>query len=704
MAQPNVLLPNDLAVVGPAIANAPVVVPSQPTTLRELYRQMPDVYNGTYQGFLGQYGEGAATSEELMSLTKRFPTTVPNVFIYLDSNGVIKSVAQVHSVEVIIGQPGTWDQSVFAFNSEVIHGHVGTVLLPTGSFFATVQNIIVPTVVMMEALLTALPAGTNYLGPYNVDDMDTEEIVSRRAVPVPHAYVPLVFNQSFSPTEAWHQIGMQIIADNRSGDCAVLLNFLRGAAVLPRRLVGQHAPILPAMSLPLPLLAPVVDASLLEHQHRYLSRLLPTITNPEGQVFLQQQLAQTHYAIQTNLQAQTIAHQVTAAASQAATAPKTFSSIYPANAQSLRKLCDAGDDDENLPEFWKLFAAANGKKQQCFPALEALLTTRANDPTSARVQPILPAKLYDSLAHFKLGNPNIDDINLGLSPFMMCPSGYFKADSQLRTNALYTSLHPDGGTASLADLQTLLVSSFNLPSDLLQLIEFVGSYSVMVDVLLGTGSPLAIAVHAHYDFLFLNMNAVRSLVPEADLIMFMMRILRFIQIISINYINAKMNLQTLFVADPSFFEIESAIKNRMFNQFPAIPVQYLADVNQAAGRLPVARARAPPAIPIITTTVPPVARAPKVRTNEPANDQVKALPADVVQAWVQAFSLSAKSIRMLRALPSDQQPTATNGSSKICLSWHLKGLCYANCMNRGTHRPLDTTEAGIFQTFCSAVL
>jgi hypothetical protein len=67
----------------------------------------------------------------------------------------------------------------------------------------------------------------------------------------------------------------------------VLLYFLQGAVVLPPCLVGQHAPILLAMSLPLPLLAPVVDAGLLEHQQLYLSCLLPTITNPDGQVFLQ---------------------------------------------------------------------------------------------------------------------------------------------------------------------------------------------------------------------------------------------------------------------------------------------------------------------------------------------------------------------------------------------------------------------------------
>jgi hypothetical protein len=46
-----------------------------------------------------------------------------------------------------------------------------------------------------------------------------------------------------------------------------------------------------------------------------------------------------------------------------------------------------------------------------------------------------------------------------------------------------------------------------------------------------------------------------------------------------------MDLQTLLiVVDPSFYPIESAIQNRMFTQFPAIPAQYLSDVNKAAGK------------------------------------------------------------------------------------------------------------------------
>lgn len=681
--------------------NPPIAIPNQPTTLAELYQQMPDVYNGTYLGLLDQYsGTAATTSAELILLSQRFPTTVPNVFIYVDNLGVIKTIHQVHGVEVIIGQPGPWDQSCFAFNSDVVHGQVGRVLVPPLSFFRAIVDITVPTIATMEAVLTALPAGTTVCGPYAVGDADTDVISSRRAVPVPHAYVHLALNQSFTPAEAWAQLGTQVINDNRAVDCAVFLNFLRAAATLPRRAVAQRGPFFASIAMTEALTAPVPDAILLEHQHRHLTRLIPALVNPDGQAFLQQQLAQTHYVLQMNLQAQTAAQQVTAAATASAGAPKSFTEAYPAIAASLRNLCDAGDDDTELPQFWQLFAAAGGKKQQCFPALEQLLSSRANDPTSARVHPILPAKLYENLAQFKLGTPNIDDIHLGLSPFMMCPSGYFRADHQIKTNSMYTMLHADGGAASLTDLQTLFTSTYNLPQDLLQFLEFVGAYSVMVDVLLGTASPLAIALRSHHSFLFANMQAVRSAVPAADLIVFMMRLLRQIQITSVNYINKKLNPLLHMVPDPSFLPLEEAIETRMFHQIPTIPARYMSDMNKAAGKV------APPkAAPVPPGGVTPPTQTRRTGTPKAAEGDstiVRAVPSDVVTSWTKAFDASPKNIRVLRNLPIDQQPTSTDPNVKICLSWHLKGFCYTKCMNCSTHRPLDATETAAFYAFTAA--
>ncbi len=692
--------------LNPPIANNPIAIPNQPSTFAELYQQMPDVYNGVYLGLLEQYSGtlAATTSRDLITLSQRFPTTVPNVFLYVDNNGVIKTVHQVHGVEVIIGQPGPWDQSCFAFNSDTVHGQVGRVLLPPITFFRTVSDITVPTIATMEAVLTALPAGTTVCGPYQIADADTDEISVRRAVPVPHAYVHMVLNRSFTPTEAWLQLGTQIIADNREADCAILLNFLRAASTFTRRAVAQRGPFFSSIALAAELMAPVADAALLEHQHRHLTRLLPVLVNPDGQIFLQQQLAQTHYAMQLNLQAQTAAQQATTAATTAAGASKSFTEAYPAMAPSLRKLCDAGDDDTELPEFWKLFAAANGKKQQCFPALETLLALRAEDPASAQVYPILPAKLYESLAQFKIGNPNIDEIQLGLSPFMMCPTGYFKADNQMRTNSIYTMLHGEGGTASISELQTLLASTFNLPTDLLQLLEFVGAYSVTVDVIMGPDTSLAVALKRHYDFLSAKLHTVRSSVPTSDLLMWMMKLLRYIQLIVLTHINSKLNLQAHLVADPNFAPIEQAILFRTYNLFPSIPARYLSEMNAAAGKPTASRTSTlPSSLPSPSGTAPtPKATRRAAAAADTESTRVVAIASEIVQTWVKSFDASPKNIRALRNLPIEQQPTSSDATTKLCLSWHLKGFCYSRCMNCTTHRPLDAAETATFQSFVTS--
>ena len=141
---------------------------------------------------------------------------------------------QIHGTEALIGQPGPWDQSSFAYNSDVIRGQAGHVLIPNQHFFHAVTNISVPTMATLEAALLAFPVGTICCGPYAVGDANTEEVSSRRSVPVPHSYVPMVLNRTFTLAEAWTQIGAQIILDNCEVDCTVLLNFLQAATTLPR--------------------------------------------------------------------------------------------------------------------------------------------------------------------------------------------------------------------------------------------------------------------------------------------------------------------------------------------------------------------------------------------------------------------------------------------------------------------------------------
>ena len=133
----------------------------------------------------------------------------------------------------------------------------------------------------------------------------------------------------------------------------------------------------------------------------------------------------------------------------------------------------------------------------------------------------------------------------------------------------------------------------------------------------------------------------------------------------------------------------------MFTQFPSIPALYLSDMNKAAGKVPVPRGIASPLAPSDPSK-------PSKKATDVDSVMVRAPVTDVVQAWHQAFVISPKTIRVLRALPLDQQPTSTDANIKICLSYHLKGFCYTKCMNCSTHRSLDATETTTFQAFVSS--
>jgi hypothetical protein len=243
-----------------------------------------------------------------MNVTKGFPSTVPNVFLYQDADGILKTVAHVHGVETLFGQPvRAWDNSNLAFGSDVVHGQVGMVLLPESDFFATVRELVVPTIANTLAAITALQPNDSYLGPYDEVEPNTELLQARRAVPIPHCYIALVYNKQFTAREAWNQVAMQIIYDDRTIDCAVLLNFLCVAMVLPPQIQGRPRPIVPPTALPERLTAPVADADLLSHQHRLLQRLLPSLSNRAGAGGLEHQMLQTNIAIQNSLQAQAAA-------------------------------------------------------------------------------------------------------------------------------------------------------------------------------------------------------------------------------------------------------------------------------------------------------------------------------------------------------------------------------------------------------------
>ena len=80
-----------------------------PSTFRELFESMRDVYNGVYENFLEENSPSAEIAVDLLGRTiHRFPCDqVPPVFMYQDPMGVIRTVHHLHRAETPFGQPAT---------------------------------------------------------------------------------------------------------------------------------------------------------------------------------------------------------------------------------------------------------------------------------------------------------------------------------------------------------------------------------------------------------------------------------------------------------------------------------------------------------------------------------------------------------------------------------------------------------------------
>lgn len=652
------------------------------TTFRDLFDNMPDLHNGIYQPFLAEYApNNQVNSEELLRQTLiRLPTDqVPSVFIYQDEQTLLRTVHHLHQVETPFGQePTPLSNMYLAFSGEIYNGNAQVVRLRPADFFMPTGNIAVLTIPALTAQVAAAPNGM--VGPLLEGDPDTEMINTRKAVPVPHEYVRLVAFRTLHPQEAWQQVAGQVAEDGREEDCRVFLNFLRAATVVTRG-PGRNAPNGPPATNQLIAFSPPVDGPVLEHVHRKLRLILPAAfqqqlpgEGPRVAAMVNRTVAEGFEALRADR----------AEDRAAAAVPKPFSEVFPATAAGIRRLCLAGDNDELLPRFWRFFATIKGKKGAGLSAFSNFLVERAKEPDSARVRPVVSTTLYSNVSAFEVGAADLEVITQGISPFLMCPNGYMKANTTTLLTQKYMMLQGDNSLPLLTDIQQLIpTNDYNIPDDLYTLADFIGAYSVVWDILVGENHPLALAIRAHFFFWSEYTRTVKKAISEAYLLnVVIVGTLRYIQLNVLRYVNEVMYVDH-HVPVPSFRHIEDAVHNRIFQTFPTLPAQYQAPT--------VSHKNLPPFPP--ANIQPPTTPNP----NAPKGKQMVAPGPERNQGLLDSFSQSGKMVQQLKDLPN--QPKAKGTTGNLCLSYHLRGLCYDNCRRSNTHRKLEAGEVGNMQTF-----
>ena len=623
----------DAAVVPPAIQQ-------NPTTYSARFASMGDLYEGAYLPLLEAHDPTAQLPPATVmqtALNLAADSALPGVYVY-QAPGTWE-VRTVHRLSRTVTRPGRgtpWDGITFAFEGDVAPpGLIGLVQMPAHAFHLTTATYS-PTAATMQDLLAALDPATPCLGPFVVGDADVTSVVARRFTPVPYAYVQYLHNKVLTPRQAW-QVAEQVIADGRAADCEIFVNFLRAACTY-RMPAGAEVAMSAASALPAPLVVPLADDGLRRQVGAWMMTDLPALAVPAPGSVEDQYVATTAVVRQEFALARANAE----AARAEAKAPKSFTEAFPAQALRLRRLCSVERHDL-LPIFWIEHAATGGKKAQSLSLLQQLVSNRSDDPSSARSHIMVSVALFESVSQFHLGAPDTDDLEEGISPFLICPQYHHLAAGTRYECNNYGMLTSGSGAASMADIQALTASKLKAPRDALELSSFVGGYSCLLDVLLGEDHGAAARLRQHATFWQQNAQARPSMLGADQLPGFLMRIMRTIQLTTIDYINDALKYGAE-AALPDYNPIQHTVRRRTWQNLSHLPLQYLEESAAAltkpagtASSLAIAAGlSAKPAAASTTVTAPSAAKA--VRVDAPKAHQNN--------DWVTKYAASSKDIRI----------------------------------------------------------
>ena len=672
-------------------AAAPQAIQQPPTTYSARFANMGALYEGAYLPFLAAYEPNAQLQPATVrqtALTLAAHGGLPGVYAYqVPGTGHIRTIHRLSQTTPLPGLATPWDGVVFAFEGDVEPPNlINLVQVPAQAFYRTTA-VTAPTAATLSGHWAGVADATPCMGPFDPADADTTQVVTRRFMPVPYAYVQYMHDRVLTPRQAW-QIAEQVIADGRAADCEVFIDFLRVACTY-RAPAAAGDPLTASTMQDASLVVPLADGALRRQIWNWLVSDLPALATPvPGPV--ENQFAATAATVRQELE---LARANAEAARAEAKAPKTITDAYPTIAPLLRRLCGV-DSDAELPVFWIEYATTGGKKHQALACLQQLVSNRANDPSSARCHIVVSVALAERIFQFRLGAPDPDEITEGASIFLVVPQHYYlAAGTRLECNT-YGMLTSGSGAASMSDIRELSDPKIQAPRDALELSCFVGGYSCLIDVLLGENHGAAARLRNHASFWQQNAPALASMVGQDQLKGFLMRIMRTIQLVSIDYINLALQHGTA-AALPDYSRIEDAVRHRTWQNLSQLPPRYLTEpppgtkVPSAVSVLsPITTASASSQPPSSTTSHTTIStKGMSTRAEAPKTHQ----NAD----WLAKFASSEKEVKDLKA--DESRP-------KYCLSYHLRGTCFEACRESATHRALTTSEKKSMQEFLDKAL
>lgn len=652
----------------------------RPKTYQEKYLLEPDVLGGDYTHLYSRFDLATArTGQEIRDQVLLASNAIPKAYLFLCNHNNTPTVEVLFRPSRFASDLTTvsqWDDLAFGFLGDVLPGnHIEMVGFPTNAFTRTTPQL-VPTLAAMDAAVGLLdPLQDSFIPAPAVGTADTEQVSTRVMVQVPHTYLATVFNRQHTPISLWTDLGGAIVNDGLEAELAPLLDWMRVSLTQrvdqnnqvrdPTTMLGDKHTVFPALRF---------DASLQQHRWNIIRGDLPAL-DPTTVDNTDRVLAVTDVLREERRQEAA----ARAAERVANSAPKLPSSEFPASTDMWKLLAGAADEMD-LPEFYHKWA--NSKKADRRRQLQTAFNQRAKQPGAAtRIPPIATKELHDMVLQCEVA-PSLQQgnkLNVGINPFT-CGNFMGQRNSQVQVRAETHDLVLEGLVApTIAEQERFVTKEVTLPASSYQGGLMLKLCSIVLDCIQTPGHPHATAfrlfvlndwpeIETHLE-LGSNPSSVGNIVP---------RIVRTVAVRMGYYLNRLLDGRD--PALPDYNGIAELVLTEQYSQLATLPHEYLA--GRPTGATPRVPAAPGAAAPGATPPAAPGARDPGVAAANPAP----------VTAWLSAWSASNLRLQQVRSHAPKTTDPVTGQEVEICLSYHLKGTCFANCQRRPTHRALNTSE------------
>lgn len=588
-----------------------------------------------------------------------------------------------------IAMPTVWDGIGFAFAGDVIppHADIVSVVWPQALFFRTGVMRVQHLDVFNQALLDAPDAAT--VGPFGAADAaitDTHRV--RMSAYVPQKYINLFLGQELTPREACERAIAAIEADGLTNALYDLLFWLRATMTL--QVAGADSPLLVAYPT-----VPMPDANLTAHRRHFLFTDLPALSGGAVQDGAALIAGAVGNLAEQNRQFQQANEERKAAETKT---PDTFLGTA---VQTLLRVAQVATSAE-LPTMWQDLARATKKSHQRniiqMAMDEALNQVSPGGGWAYIVTPSVANKIVG--LEFRMTNP--DNLSTGIQPFILVQSSPNEREAaEVRAHVYDTVM--GGSNATISDAQALVSNDpAVLPLTLLQARAAMHVFQAFLQMTLGQNHTWTRAIHGfmlRYNSREMELAELRTRDP---------RYRNLVPALIVRWVQLRWNdwLQSQWYGmvdapAPDLTALFSEIRVGSAWE-PSIPDQYL---------------RLPAPGPASTTANSP-ARSPAgagaTRSGAAGAPNVVVRNTGYLETDFGPYR-AMTSVRIRDLLPrmaatpppisTHDSPAACGGSPnpiRVCLSYHIKGMCNTRCGRAADHHPLTVEKCQELLAWCVA--